>query len=181
MYELLESVESIVLALSPAQTSAVEIYLLDDAHEEEFWFGKISLKGHKLTINMSREDALEMFLDAINSADAGDGRNPDSVSVKSLSALHSKLRTGMNTATSKTTKAAKTANGSKLKSLRKNILDRHGNRTGAIILLNPADYRTWASEDGKNPEGASFEIQLRGNTLKFYPNDSVRPNEYKAL
>lgn len=104
----------IVLTLSPAQVSAVEIYIVDDAHEEEPWYDKVVLRGNKLILNMTYDQASEMFADANNSADSGDGKKPDRGAVTALNTLRDKLRVATGQAPTKPQKV-KT---SKLKTLR---------------------------------------------------------------
>lgn len=167
----------IVLTLTSGQVSAVEIYIVDPAHEEEPWYDKVSLRGNKFIINMSHAQAFEMIHDASNSADEGDGQTPDRGALAALSSLHSKLKAATGRAVSKPTKVAP----SKLKTLR-NWVYQAVNKPGAnkaMLLLNAEDYKTWASEDGKDPNSSSFELSTANGPLKVYPSADVRPNEFK--
>ncbi len=175
---LLESSQSsaITITLTPAQRSAVEIYIVDPAHEEEPWYEKVSLRGNKLTLDLSYQEAVDLIIDAANSADAGDGHTPDRKARTALENLIPKLRVATGQAVSKPKKATP----SKLKTLRSWILQAV-NKPGVNkdILLNPEDYKTWAAEDGKDPESPFITLSTSNGSLKIYPEDHVRSNEFK--
>lgn len=167
----------IVLTLTSPQISAVEIYVLDDAHEEEPWYGKTVLRDKKLTLNMTYREAVDMFIDVSNSADAGDGSTPDREAARAIDGILSKLKTATGQAVPKQTRTKTT---SKLKTLRSWIMQAVNKPgTARTILLNPSDYKTWAGEDGKSPDSPYFTLSTANGELQVYPSHDVRPNEYK--
>ena len=80
----------LAIKLTPGQRSAVEIYVTDPAHAEDF--PEASLDGSILHFDSSVDRAVEILIEAINSADVGDGRTPDRGAVKALSNVLDKLR-----------------------------------------------------------------------------------------
>ena len=80
----------LTVKLSPAQRSAIEIYVTDPAHTEDF--PEASLHGSVLSFDSSVDRAAEILIEAVNSADVGDGRTPDRGAVKALSNVLDKLR-----------------------------------------------------------------------------------------
>ena len=80
----------LTIKLSPAQRSAVEIYVTDPAHAEDF--PDASLEGSLLRFDSSYDRAAEILIEASNSADVGDGTTPDRGAVKALSNVLDKLR-----------------------------------------------------------------------------------------
>lgn len=85
-----ESRVSLTVKLSPAQQSAVEIYVTDPAHAEDY--PDVSLRGSVLTIEGSFDRAGEILIEAANSADVGDGTTPDRGSRKALENVYEKLK-----------------------------------------------------------------------------------------
>jgi hypothetical protein len=83
---------TLILNLTPAQRSAVEIYVTDPAHADDF--PEASLQGSVLSIDGSPDRAAEILIEAANSADVGDGRTPDKGSRKALEGVYAKLRSG---------------------------------------------------------------------------------------
>lgn len=81
---------ALTIKLSPAQRSAVEIYVTDPAHTEDF--PEASLHGPILRFDSSADRAAEILIEGINSADVGDGRKSDSGAVRALSNVLDKLR-----------------------------------------------------------------------------------------
>ena len=81
---------ALTLKLTPGQRSAVEIYVTDPAHAEDF--PEASLHGSVLRFDSSADRAGEILIEAVNSADVGDGRTPDRGAVKALSNVFDKLR-----------------------------------------------------------------------------------------
>ena len=81
----------LTIKLTPGQRSAVEIYVTDPAHEDDF--PEASLHGSVLRFDSSVERAREILIEAVNSADVGDGKRPDHGAVKALSNVLDKLRT----------------------------------------------------------------------------------------
>lgn len=80
----------LTIKLTPGQRSAVEIYVTDPAHAEDF--PEASLQGSILRIDSSIDRAAEILIEASNSADVGDGKTPDRGAVKALSNVLGKLR-----------------------------------------------------------------------------------------
>ena len=78
------------IKLTPAQRSAVEIYVTDPAHEDDF--PEASLHGSMLVIDGTYERASDILIDASNSADVGDGKRSDHGAVKALGNVIEKLR-----------------------------------------------------------------------------------------
>ena len=81
---------ALTIKLTPGQRSAVEIYVTDPAHAEDF--PEASLDGSVLRFDSSTGRAAEILIEAVNSADVGDGRTPDRGAVKALSNVLDKLR-----------------------------------------------------------------------------------------
>ncbi len=78
--------------LTPAQVSAVEIYIADPIHE----ITEIRLDGRWLVVDCSYERASEILIDASNSADAHmDGKEPDRGACTALDNVLTKVRTAM--------------------------------------------------------------------------------------
>lgn len=80
----------LTIKLTPGQRSAVEIYVTDPAHAEDF--PEASLHGSILSFDSSIDRASGILIEAVNSADVGDGRTPDHGAVKALSNVLDKLR-----------------------------------------------------------------------------------------
>lgn len=80
----------LTIKLTPGQRSAVEIYVTDPAHVEDF--PEAALDGSILRLDSSVDRAAEILIEAVNSADVGDGRTPDRGAVKALSNVLDKLR-----------------------------------------------------------------------------------------
>jgi hypothetical protein len=80
----------LTVRLTPAQRSAVEIYITDPAHADDF--PEASLHASILRLDSGVDRAAEILIEAANSADVGDGRNPDRGAVKALSNVLDKLR-----------------------------------------------------------------------------------------
>lgn len=80
----------LTLKLTPAQRSAVEIYIVDPAHEEDY--PEASLDGSLLHFDSSYDRAVDILIDASNSADVGDGDKRDVGAVKALDNVMDKLR-----------------------------------------------------------------------------------------
>ncbi len=80
----------LTLKLTPGQRSAVEIYVTDPAHAEDFH--EASLHGSVLRFDSSAVRAAEILIEAVNSADVGDGKTPDRGAVKALDNVLDKLR-----------------------------------------------------------------------------------------
>jgi len=78
------------LKLTPSQRSAVEIYITDPAQADDF--PEAALHGSLLHFDSSRDRAASILIEALNSADVGDGRTPDRGAVKALSNVLDKLR-----------------------------------------------------------------------------------------
>jgi hypothetical protein len=78
------------LKLTPSQRSAVEIYITDPAHADDF--PEAALHGSLLHFDSSLDRAASILIEAINDADVGDGRTPDRGAVKALSNVLDKLR-----------------------------------------------------------------------------------------
>ena len=81
---------SITVQLTPVQISAVEIYLMDPAHDDEEWAGKISLTGRRATFACDLDAAIGYVTDAANSASEGD--SSDMGAWKALCNVSKKLR-----------------------------------------------------------------------------------------
>ena len=80
----------LTIKLTPGQRSAVEIYVTDPVHADDF--PEVSLDGSILRFDSSADRAAEILIEAVNSADVGDGRTPDRGAVKALSNVLDKLR-----------------------------------------------------------------------------------------
>lgn len=80
----------LTIKLTPGQRSAIEIYVTDPAHVEDF--PEASLHGSVLRFDSSADRAAEILIEAVNSADVGDGKMPDRGAVKALSNVLDKLR-----------------------------------------------------------------------------------------
>ena len=78
------------IKLTPAQRSAVEIYITDPVHADEF--PEASLHGSILTFDSTYERAADILIEASNSADVGDDRSRDVGAVKALDNVLRKLR-----------------------------------------------------------------------------------------
>lgn len=63
--------------LTPAQRSAVGIYVIESNACEDEPIAGITMHGGTLTMDMSADAAREILIDAINSADVGDGTTSD--------------------------------------------------------------------------------------------------------
>lgn len=88
----------IKLKLTAAQRSAVEIYVTDPAHADDYPEASLApapswhSKSRTLVLACDVERARDILIDACNSADAGDGRAPDRGAALALSNLTFKLR-----------------------------------------------------------------------------------------
>ena len=80
----------LTIKLTPAQRSAIEIYVNDPAHEDDY--PEASLDGSLLHFDSSYDRAVDILIDASNSADVGDGRTRDVGAVKALGNVMGKLR-----------------------------------------------------------------------------------------
>ena len=80
----------LTLKLTPAQQSAVEIYITDPAHEEDY--PEARLDGAFLHFDSTYDRAVDILIDASNSADVGDGQKRDVGAVKALDNVLGKLR-----------------------------------------------------------------------------------------
>ena len=80
----------LTVQLTPGQRSAVEIYVTDPAHAEDF--PEASLHGSILRFDSDLDRAAEILIEGINSADVGDGRTSDRGAIKALSNVLDKLR-----------------------------------------------------------------------------------------
>ena len=80
----------LTIKLTPAQRSAIEIYVTDPAHEDDY--PEASLDGSLLHFDSSYDRAVDILIDASNSADVGDGRTRDVGAVKALDNVLGKLR-----------------------------------------------------------------------------------------
>ena len=80
----------LTVKLTPAQRSAVEIYVTDPAHAEDF--PEASLHGSILYFDSSYERAVDILIEATNSADVGDNRVRDRGATKALDNVMDKLR-----------------------------------------------------------------------------------------
>ena len=78
------------IKLTPAQKSAIEIYVTDPAHEDDY--PEASLDGSLLHFDSTYNRAVDILIDASNSADVGDGRKRDVGAVKALDNVMDKLR-----------------------------------------------------------------------------------------
>lgn len=78
--------------LTPAQVAAVQLYVLEDAHEDER--AHFSLVGRTLSWTCSTDDAYAMITDAANSADVGDNVTADRGSSTALSNVARKIIRG---------------------------------------------------------------------------------------
>jgi hypothetical protein len=80
----------LTVKLTPGQRSAVEIYVTNPAHAEDF--PEASLHGSLLHFDSGVTRAVEILIEAINSADVGDGHTRDQGAVKALINVLDKLR-----------------------------------------------------------------------------------------
>ena len=80
----------LTIKLTPAQRSAIEIYVTDPAHEDDY--PEASLDGSLLHFDSSYDRAVDILIDASNSADVGDGKKRDVGAVKALDNVMDKLR-----------------------------------------------------------------------------------------
>lgn len=80
----------LTIKLTPSQRTAVEIYVTDPAHADDY--PEALLHGSVLRFDSSTDRAAEILIEAVNSADVGDGRTPDRGAVKALSNVLDKLR-----------------------------------------------------------------------------------------
>jgi hypothetical protein len=78
------------IKLTPGQRSAIEIYVTDPAHADDF--PEASLHGSILTFDSSYDRAADILIEASNSADVGDNRTRDSGAVKAIDNVLAKLR-----------------------------------------------------------------------------------------
>jgi hypothetical protein len=80
------------IKLTPAQRSAVEIYVTDPVHAEDY--PEASLHGSILHLDSSYERAADILIEASNSADVGarEGQQRDHGAVKALDNVLGKLR-----------------------------------------------------------------------------------------
>lgn len=79
----------ITIKLTSAQRSAVEIYVTDPVHADDY--PEARLVGSFLTIDARRERAVNILVDASNSADVGDARTRDAGAVRALEHVIKKL------------------------------------------------------------------------------------------
>ncbi len=88
---------AIKLTLTPAQCSAVGIYIVstNECLDEDERIAGIILNGRTLTLDMTADVARDLLMESINSADVGDGRTPDRGSRLALENVMSKLRTAV--------------------------------------------------------------------------------------
>lgn len=80
----------LTIKLTPGQRGAVEIYVTDPAHAEDF--PEASLHGSVLRFDSGVDRASEILIEAINSAGVGDGHVPDRGAFTALSNVLDKLR-----------------------------------------------------------------------------------------
>lgn len=80
----------LTIKLTPGQRSAVEIYVTDPVHAEDF--PEASLHGSILHFDSSYARAVDILVEASNSADVGDNRARDRGAVKALDNVLVKLR-----------------------------------------------------------------------------------------
>jgi hypothetical protein len=80
----------VTVKLSPAQRAAVEIYVTDPAHEEDY--PEATLRGSMLFLDASIERAAEILIEAANSADVGDGETADRGARTALENVYAKLK-----------------------------------------------------------------------------------------
>ena len=80
----------LTIKLTPAQRSAIEIYVTDPAHEDDY--PEASLDGLLVHFDSSYDRAVDILIDASNSADVGDGIKRDVGAVKALDNVMDKLR-----------------------------------------------------------------------------------------
>jgi len=78
------------IPLTSAQRSAVEIYITDPVHAEDY--PEAILHGSLLVIESSYERAADILIEASNSADVGDNQRRDLGAVKALDNVLVKLR-----------------------------------------------------------------------------------------
>jgi hypothetical protein len=78
------------IKLSPAQQSAVEIYVTDSARAEDF--PEARRHGSLLSIDSSFDRAAEILIEAANSADVGDGGTSDKGGRRALEGVYEKLK-----------------------------------------------------------------------------------------
>jgi hypothetical protein len=76
--------------LTPAQRNAVEIYVTDPAHAEDY--PEAQLHGSVLSLDSGFDRAALILIEAANSADVGDGHTADKGSRKALEGVYAKLR-----------------------------------------------------------------------------------------
>lgn len=80
----------LTIKLTPGQRSAVEIYITDPVHAEDY--PEAALHGSILQFDSSYERAADILIEASNSADVGDNRARDPGAVKALDNVLVKLR-----------------------------------------------------------------------------------------
>ena len=80
----------LTLKLTPGQRSAVEIYVTDPAHAEDY--PEAQLHGSLLIFDSNYERAADILIEASNSADVGDNQVRDPGSRKALDNVLAKLR-----------------------------------------------------------------------------------------
>lgn len=80
----------LTLKLTPGQRSAVEIYVTDPAHADDY--PEAALHGSILVFDSSYARAADILIEASNSADVGDNRTRDPGAVKALDNVLAKLR-----------------------------------------------------------------------------------------
>lgn len=80
----------LAVKLTPAQRSAVEVYVTDPAHADDF--PEASLHGSILIFDSGYDRAADILIEASNSADVGDNRTRDPGAVKALDNVLGKLR-----------------------------------------------------------------------------------------
>lgn len=81
----------LTIKITPGQRSAVEIYVTDPVHAEDY--PEASLHGSILHFDSGYESAVDILIEASSSADVGDSRTRDHGAVKALSNVLDKLRT----------------------------------------------------------------------------------------
>jgi hypothetical protein len=80
----------LTIKLTPGQRSAVEIYVTDPVHAEDY--PEAQLHGSLLVFDSSYARAADILIEASNSADVGDNRTRDPGAVKALDNVLTKLR-----------------------------------------------------------------------------------------
>lgn len=164
-----ELTDPLILPLSPAQLSAVEIYILDDAHEEEPWYDKVHLVGSKLVIKMDKSAAIDMLNDASNSANEGDGKHPDRGAVTALSTLKSKIAGSVRKKIVSIVKPIDSLKNKVSKAIKDIINDPEIDpRKELVIGLNPLDYTAWVESDKKDPTVIKSRTYLKKGKLGYY-------------